>query len=62
MLRFCSLQGLVYVGTSDGVTAVPLANCSVYRTCSQCVLARDPLCAWSPTRSVCTVLDRSESL
>ncbi|XP_039973273.1 semaphorin-4A [Xiphias gladius] len=54
-----STKGVLYVGTSEGVTAVPVASCSSYRTCGQCVLARDPLCGWSPTRRVCTGLDSS---
>lgn len=47
------LQGVLYVGTSEGVTAVPVANCSTYTTCSQCLLARDPLCGWSRTSRAC---------
>ncbi|XP_026172440.1 semaphorin-4A-like isoform X2 [Mastacembelus armatus] len=54
-----SSKGVLYVGTSEGVTAVPLANCSIYKTCSQCVLARDPFCGWSPTQRACTSLDTS---
>ncbi|XP_049439849.1 semaphorin-4A-like [Epinephelus fuscoguttatus] len=52
-----SSKGALYVGTSEGVTAVPVARCSIYRTCSQCVLARDPLCGWSRTGGVCTSVD-----
>ncbi|XP_073342175.1 semaphorin-4A-like [Pagrus major] len=55
-----SAKGVLYIGTSEGVTAVPVAKCSVYRTCSQCVLARDPLCGWSRTGRVCTRLDGSD--
>ncbi|XP_005456065.1 semaphorin-4B [Oreochromis niloticus] len=47
-------KGVLYVGTSEGVTAVPVANCSTYTTCSQCLLARDPLCGWSRTSRACT--------
>ncbi|XP_067456307.1 semaphorin-4A-like [Thunnus thynnus] len=54
-----SSKGVLYVGTSEGVTAVPVAKCSIYRSCTQCVLARDPLCGWSRTRRVCTGLDSS---
>ncbi|XP_070690834.1 semaphorin-4A-like [Pempheris klunzingeri] len=54
-----SSKGVLYVGTSEGVTAVPVARCSIYRTCSQCVLARDPLCGWSRRSRVCTGLDGS---
>uniref|UniRef100_A0A3Q2GBS7 Semaphorin-4B-like n=1 Tax=Cyprinodon variegatus TaxID=28743 RepID=A0A3Q2GBS7_CYPVA len=52
-----SSKRVLYVGTSEGVTAVPVARCSVYRSCSQCLLARDPLCGWSQTRRTCTALD-----
>ncbi|XP_075934576.1 semaphorin-4A-like isoform X2 [Anarhichas minor] len=49
-----SSKGVLYVGTSEGVASVPVARCSVYTSCSQCVLARDPLCGWSLTSSACT--------
>ncbi|KAK9514440.1 hypothetical protein VZT92_027907 [Zoarces viviparus] len=49
-----SSKGVLYVGTSEGVASVPVARCSVYTSCSQCVLARDPLCGWSRTSSACT--------
>ncbi|KAM4736454.1 semaphorin-4A-like [Anableps anableps] len=55
-----SSKGVVYVGTSEGVTAVPVAWCLSYRSCSQCILARDPLCGWSRTRRTCTGLDGSD--
>ncbi|XP_042345768.1 semaphorin-4A-like [Plectropomus leopardus] len=53
-----SSKGVVYVGTSEGVSAVPVARCSIYRTCAQCVLAGDPLCGWSRTSKACTSLDQ----
>ncbi|KAM7382754.1 hypothetical protein PAMP_002471 [Pampus punctatissimus] len=54
-----SSKRVLYVGTLDGVTAVPVAKCSIYRTCTQCVQARDPFCGWSLTRRICTILDSS---
>ncbi|NXJ99902.1 SEM4A protein, partial [Corythaixoides concolor] len=39
-------KGILYVGYSGGVLQVPLANCSLHRSCAECVLARDPYCAW----------------
>ncbi|XP_036931417.1 semaphorin-4A [Acanthopagrus latus] len=56
-----STKGVLYIGTSEGVTAVPVADCSTYRTCRQCVLAGDPLCGWSRTGNVCTRLDGSDN-
>ncbi|NWI34890.1 SEM4A protein, partial [Sula dactylatra] len=39
-------KGILYVGYSGGVLQVPLANCSLHRSCAECMLARDPYCAW----------------
>ncbi|KAM9852017.1 semaphorin-4A [Aulostomus maculatus] len=50
-------KGLLYVGTSHGVTAVPVANCGIYRSCLQCILARDPLCGWNRSRKLCSGLN-----
>ncbi|XP_071253320.1 semaphorin-4A-like [Salvelinus alpinus] len=46
-------KGVLYVGTSEGVTQVPVAQCSSYKSCAQCVLARDPLCGWDPASGHC---------
>ncbi|NXN31820.1 SEM4B protein, partial [Nycticryphes semicollaris] len=40
-------QDLVYAVTYTAVAQVPFANCSLYHSCGECVLARDPFCAWS---------------
>ncbi|XP_053744125.1 semaphorin-4A-like isoform X1 [Synchiropus splendidus] len=55
-------KDVVYVGTSDGVTAVPVVDCSVHTSCLQCVLTRDPQCGWSRGRRECSVLDSSEDI
>ncbi|XP_061462697.1 semaphorin-4A-like [Rhineura floridana] len=39
-------KGIVYVGYSKGILQVPLTNCSIYKTCANCISARDPYCAW----------------
>ncbi|KAF0031985.1 hypothetical protein F2P81_016540 [Scophthalmus maximus] len=52
-----STKGVLYIGMSEGVTSVPVADCSVYTSCSRCVLARDPLCGWSLSSSACVRLD-----
>ena len=46
-------QGVVFVGTSEGVVRVPAANCSFYSSCAQCVLARDPFCGWDHVDKAC---------
>lgn len=47
---------ILYVGTTDGILQVPVANCSVYRSCFECVLARDPYCAWNKNANQCQSL------
>uniref|UniRef100_F7E631 Semaphorin-4B n=1 Tax=Ornithorhynchus anatinus TaxID=9258 RepID=F7E631_ORNAN len=44
-------RGLLYATSYSAVAQVPVANCSLYRSCGQCVLSRDPYCAW--TGSAC---------
>ncbi|KFO92390.1 Semaphorin-4G, partial [Buceros rhinoceros silvestris] len=39
-------QRSLYVGAASGVLQVPLASCAQYTSCYDCVLARDPYCAW----------------
>ncbi|XP_063276431.1 semaphorin-4A isoform X2 [Prinia subflava] len=46
-------KGILYVGYSRGVLQIPLANCSLHRSCAECVLARDPYCAWHSPRGAC---------
>ncbi|KAM5171355.1 semaphorin-4B [Mantella aurantiaca] len=40
-------KGLVYASSRSMVIQVPVSNCSMYATCGECVLSRDPYCAWS---------------
>nr|XP_045372678.1 semaphorin-4B [Camelus bactrianus] len=40
-------RGLLYAASHSGVVQVPMANCSLYQSCGDCLLARDPYCAWS---------------
>ncbi|NXJ73539.1 SEM4G protein, partial [Trogon melanurus] len=39
-------QRSLYVGAASGIVQVPLASCAQYASCYDCVLARDPYCAW----------------
>ncbi|XP_074538737.1 semaphorin-4B-like [Halichoeres trimaculatus] len=55
-LVLSSAKGVLFVGTSEGVASVPVARCSIYASCSQCVLSRDPLCGWSRSRRACRSL------
>lgn len=49
-------QGAVFVGFSGGIWRIPRANCSIYESCVDCVLARDPHCAWDPESRTCCLL------
>ncbi|XP_066464876.1 semaphorin-4A [Eleutherodactylus coqui] len=51
---------ILYVGSRDGILQVPMANCSVYRTCFECILARDPYCAWNIMNQGCQVVSSSQ--
>ncbi|KAM3920509.1 semaphorin-4A-like [Leptodactylus fuscus] len=51
---------MLYVGSRDGILQVPLANCSVYRTCFECILARDPYCAWDMANQDCRMVPSTQ--
>ncbi|XP_029775272.1 semaphorin-4D isoform X3 [Suricata suricatta] len=46
----------VYAGSSSGVVQAPVAFCGKHGTCEDCVLARDPYCAWSRAAAACVAL------
>uniref|UniRef100_A0A8D0GGB9 Semaphorin 4B n=1 Tax=Sphenodon punctatus TaxID=8508 RepID=A0A8D0GGB9_SPHPU len=39
--------GLVYAASYSALAQVPVTNCSLYWSCGECVLSRDPYCAWT---------------
>ncbi|XP_036070367.1 semaphorin-4D isoform X2 [Oryzias melastigma] len=43
----------LYAGSDSGVVQAPTASCSRYTSCHDCVLARDPYCAWDPKTNAC---------
>ncbi|XP_063083337.1 semaphorin-4D isoform X4 [Cavia porcellus] len=51
----------VYAGSNTGVVQSPLAFCEKHGSCEDCVLARDPYCAWSPTESACVTVHQAEA-
>ncbi|XP_033871856.2 semaphorin-4F [Acipenser ruthenus] len=55
-------QDSLYVGSSSTVVKLPLANCSQYSSCQDCVLARDPLCGWDTSQSACVQPGKSQGL
>uniref|UniRef100_A0A672PYT6 Semaphorin 4B n=1 Tax=Sinocyclocheilus grahami TaxID=75366 RepID=A0A672PYT6_SINGR len=51
-----STTGLLFVSSHSGIVQLPVANCSFHNNCGECVLARDPYCAWTGTH--CTDVTR----
>ncbi|XP_076143341.1 semaphorin-4B-like [Alosa pseudoharengus] len=45
-----SSKGVLFVSSYSAVLQLSVSNCSAHRTCGECVLARDPYCAWAGTR------------
>ncbi|KAM9307016.1 semaphorin-4D isoform 2-T2 [Pholidichthys leucotaenia] len=43
----------LYAGSDLGVVQTPTASCGRYPSCYDCILARDPYCAWDPSTSRC---------
>ncbi|XP_062999479.1 semaphorin-4F-like [Elgaria multicarinata webbii] len=41
------------LASDSGVAQIRTATCAAYRTCQDCILARDPACAWSPVQEAC---------
>lgn len=40
-------RGLLFVSSYSGLVEVAVANCSNYVSCGECILSRDPYCAWT---------------
>ncbi|KAM6217743.1 semaphorin-4A [Rhynchocyon petersi] len=55
-LQLAPAQGSLFAGFSGGIQRVPRANCSVYESCVDCVLAQDPHCAWDLESQTCRLL------
>ncbi|MEJ1276333.1 sema domain immunoglobulin domain (Ig) transmembrane domain (TM) and short cytoplasmic domain (semaphorin) 4G [Cricetulus griseus] len=49
------MQHSLYVGAASGVIQFPLSSCSRYRSCYDCILARDPYCGWDSSTHACMV-------
>ncbi|XP_045922201.1 semaphorin-4D isoform X3 [Micropterus dolomieu] len=43
----------LYAGSDSGVVQSPTAFCGRYQSCDDCVLTRDPYCAWDPHTAAC---------
>lgn len=61
ILRLSSSSGFLYAGSEFGAVQMPLSNCSRYESCADCILARDPYCAWDFSAEHCSSVSSSAS-
>ncbi|XP_039516978.1 semaphorin-4D isoform X1 [Pimephales promelas] len=50
----------LYAGSDSGVVQCPTAFCEKYLSCVDCVLARDPYCAWDARSTSCINIFQSD--
>ncbi|XP_053111644.1 semaphorin-4F [Hemicordylus capensis] len=46
-------QNWLYVASDRGVTQIRTSSCARYETCQDCILSRDPSCAWAREQRLC---------
>uniref|UniRef100_A0A667YLL1 Sema domain-containing protein n=1 Tax=Myripristis murdjan TaxID=586833 RepID=A0A667YLL1_9TELE len=54
-LQLSSSTGQLYTGFNDEIIQLNTRDCSRYKFCSDCVLARDPYCGWDMVQQRCTI-------
>uniref|UniRef100_A0A671Q6A7 Semaphorin-4C-like n=1 Tax=Sinocyclocheilus anshuiensis TaxID=1608454 RepID=A0A671Q6A7_9TELE len=52
----------LYIGSRSEVLQLPLANCSRYHSQPDCLLSRDPYCAWDSEGRACVRIDLHRGL
>uniref|UniRef100_A0A3P8TK21 Sema domain-containing protein n=1 Tax=Amphiprion percula TaxID=161767 RepID=A0A3P8TK21_AMPPE len=45
-------KGRLYVSSFSELVEVPVANCTNYQSCGECILSRDPYCGWNGRQCV----------
>ncbi|NXA43176.1 SEM4E protein, partial [Eudromia elegans] len=55
-LQLSSKKGMLYAGSQSQVVQLPVSACHQYKQCLDCVLARDPYCAWAQSTGECVRL------
>ncbi|XP_007907401.1 semaphorin-4C [Callorhinchus milii] len=54
-LAISNNKKMLFVGSRSQIVQVPFADCRKYQSCEDCILARDPHCAWNSR--TCTHID-----
>lgn len=62
ILRLSSRTGSLYAGSEFGAVQMPLSNCSRYESCADCILSRDPYCAWDFSTEHCSSVSSSNTV
>ncbi|XP_043577324.1 semaphorin-4E-like isoform X1 [Chiloscyllium plagiosum] len=60
-LQLSSQRGQLYIGSPSQVVQVPVAVCTQYVNCWDCVLARDPYCAWDKNTRHCIDISKKKT-
>ncbi|XP_007896966.1 semaphorin-4E [Callorhinchus milii] len=60
-LQISPTRGQLYISSPSQVVQVPVAVCSQHKTCWDCVLARDPYCAWDTMSRQCLNIASKDS-
>ncbi|XP_015793671.1 plexin-A2 [Tetranychus urticae] len=55
MLFSSTNKNYLYVMTEKRVTMLKVQECQIYRTCSECLGARDPYCGWCSLENKCSL-------
>nr|XP_049606438.1 semaphorin-4E-like isoform X3 [Syngnathus scovelli] len=55
-LRLLTSKGQLYASSDAGVVQIPVSDCARYHTCLDCLLARDPYCAWELLTNLCSAV------
>ncbi|KAM9707707.1 semaphorin-4E-like [Menidia menidia] len=58
-LRLSAKTGHLYSCAGNAAVQVDIRDCSSYRSCGHCLLARDPNCGWDQTRQECASVSRA---
>ncbi|KAK7889222.1 hypothetical protein WMY93_024782 [Mugilogobius chulae] len=60
-LRLSSSSGQLYAGSQFSAVQIPLSDCRRYESCVDCILARDPYCAWDFSTEHCSSVAKASS-
>ncbi|XP_030322523.1 semaphorin-4E [Calypte anna] len=60
-LQLSPEKGMLYVGSQSQVVQLPVSECHRYQYCWDCILARDPYCAWSWSARGCVPLAKQNA-